>query len=115
MTLLEIEHKNPGSAAAKNDFVIYSSFFKDPSEVMTSPEVERMLRIVPKLMRAKRRAKLEFQRLRTVYQPEPPDRRVRRVKDILVRMHPSPLLPNYYAPVSPAINSSCFFLHFFIS
>jgi hypothetical protein len=102
MTLLEIEYKNTGSSAAKNDFVIYSSFFKDPSEVMTSPEVERMLRLLPKLMRVKRRAKMEFQRLRAAYQPELPERRMRRIKDILVRMYPSPLLPNYYAPVRAA-------------
>eukprot|EP00026_Physarum_polycephalum_P001281 Phypoly_transcript_01282.p1 GENE.Phypoly_transcript_01282~~Phypoly_transcript_01282.p1 ORF type:complete len:1125 (+),score=279.27 Phypoly_transcript_01282:124-3498(+) len=98
MTLLEIEYKNTGSAHAKNDFVIYSSFFKDPSEVMTSPEVERLARLLPRFMRMKRRLKLEFQKLRTAYQPEPPDRRIRRVKDILVRMLPSTLLPNYYAP-----------------
>jgi hypothetical protein len=100
MQLLEIEYKHTAtSTAPTNDFVIYSSFFKDPNEVMTNPEVERLARIMPQLVRTKRRAKLELHRLRITYQPEPLDRRVRRVKDIIARLHPSPHLPNYYLVV----------------
>lgn len=62
-------------------------------------EVERIIKVLPLLIREKRKAKIELHRLRLTYQPEPLDRRMRRVKDILVRLHPSPLISSYYLVV----------------
>ncbi len=94
MELLEVEYTSstkPQSPTSpgKKDFVIYSSFFKDPQDVITNPEVEWKARVLQKMMRVKRKTKIEHHRLRLTYQPDPLDRRVRRVKDILARLQPS--------------------------
>lgn len=107
MQLLEIEYRQGSDASAKNDFVIYSSFFKDPTEVSTNADIEHITRVLPALMREKHRAKLELNRAKVTYQPEQLDRRSRRVKDILVRLLPSPLVPNYFLVV-------CLFISLYI-